>query len=331
MANFFSKQFIDVLEWTETEDGVLSYKYPMQDNEIQTGAKLTVRESQMAMFVNKGTVADVFQPGLYTLNTDNLPLLTDLMNWDKMFQSPFRSDVYFFSTREQINQQWGTQAPITIRDKSYGVIRLRAFGTYSYKIADPRLFYQKISGTRDVYKAQEMDEQLRAIILTSMGAMFGNANVDFIDMAANQLVFSEQLQKELKKPFADYGLELAKFFVQSITLPEELQEHLDKVTSMRMVGDLKQYTQFQAAEALEDAARNEGGTAGIGAGIGAGLTMAQAFSGAMQQSTQPAAAAQTQGGEDPFETINKLHDLLGKGILSQEEFDAKKAEILKKI
>jgi membrane protease subunit (stomatin/prohibitin family) len=331
MFDFLKKQFIDIIEWVEPEDGILSFRFNMEDAEIQTGAKLTVRESQLAMFVNKGQVADIFGAGLHTLNTDNLPILTDLMNWDKGFKSPFKSDVYFFSTREQINQSWGTQAPVTVRDKEFGVIRLRAFGTYSYKIEDPKLFHQKISGTRDTYRAEEMEEQLRAMIMTGMATTFGQSDVNFIDMAANQTEFSNQLKKGLTPTFAEYGLGLSQFYVQSISLPEELQKHLDKVTSMNMLGDLNRYTKFQAAEALEMAAQNEGGVAGVGAGLGAGMAMAQVFTGVLGQGVGGGASGGGTPAEDPMATIQKLHGLMTQGIISQEEFDTKKAELLRKI
>ena len=166
----FKKQFIDVIEWTEEGDGVLSYRFPMIDKEIQNGGQLTVRESQLAMFVNEGEIADIFEPGLHTLNTQNLPILTNLMNWDKFFESPFKSDVYFFSTRDQIDQRWGTPNPITIRDKDYGHIRLRAHGTFSYTITDPKAFYKQISGTRETYTVEELDGQLISSILTGMSS-----------------------------------------------------------------------------------------------------------------------------------------------------------------
>ena len=172
IRSFLSKQFIDVIQWTEPEDGILAYRYPMQDMEIQNGGKLTVRESQMAAFVNEGRIADVFGPGLYTLNTQTLPLLTNLMNWDKAFQSPFKSDVYFFSTRLQTNQRWGTPKPITIRDKEFGAVRLRGFGIYSYHISDPRTFHTKISGTRDIYRVADLEGQLRNTIVGRMSDAF---------------------------------------------------------------------------------------------------------------------------------------------------------------
>ena len=324
LFDFIKKQFIDVIQWTEAENGVLAYRFPMEDKEIQNGAQLTVRDSQVALFVNEGEVADVLEPGLHTLNTKTLPILTSLNNWDKLFQSPFKSDVYFFSTRDQIDQRWGTPTPITIRDKEFGPIRLRAHGTFSYKIKNPKVFYKRVSGTRERYTAAELEGQLRAAILTTMASFFGTAEVGFVDMAANQTKFSETLKEALVEPFSDLGLQLQSFYVQSISLPEEIQSHLDKSASMRMVGDLKQYTQFQAADSLSAAAENPSGGAGVGAGMAAGMAMGQAMKDAL-------AAGASETAEDPLVTLEKLHGLMTKGILSQAEFDAKKAELLKKI
>jgi membrane protease subunit (stomatin/prohibitin family) len=251
------------------------------------------------------------------------------MNWDKLFASPFKSDVYFFSTREQIDQRWGTQAPITVRDKSFGMIRLRAHGTYSYQIEDPRVFYQKISGSREQYTTQELEGQLRSLVLTSLASLLGGADMSFLDMAANQMAFSDHLREGMAKPFSDYGLKLATFFVQSITLPEEVEKHLDRSTSMRMVGDLRKYTQFQVADSIPIAAEQPGGLAAAGVGLGAGMAMGSAFGSSMMQGGS--GGGDSGGADDPFETLNKLHDLMSRGILTQEEFEAKKAEILRKI
>jgi len=324
LFDFIKKQFIDVIQWTEQENGVLAYRFPMQDMEIQNGAQLTVRDSQVALFVNEGEVADIFEPGLHTLTTKTLPILTSLNNWDKLFQSPFKSDVYFYSTRDQLDQRWGTPTPITIRDKEFGPIRLRAHGTFSYKIKNPKVFYKRVSGTRERYTASELEGQLRAAILTTLASFFGRAEVGFVDMAANQTQFSETLKEALVEPFSDLGLQLQSFYVQSISLPEEIQAHLDKSASMRVVGDLKQYTQFQAADSLSAAASNPGGAAGVGAGMAAGMAMGEAMKDAL-------AAGANATAEDPMVTLEKLHGLMTKGILSQAEFDAKKAELLKKI
>ena len=292
LRDFLSKQFIDVIHWTEPEDGILAYRYPMQDMEIQTGAKLTVRESQMAAFVNEGRIADVFNPGLYTLNTQVLPLLTNLLNWDKKFEAPFKSDVYFFSTRLQVNQTWGTSNPITIRDKDFGAVRLRAFGIYSYRITDPRTFHTKISGTRDIYHVAEIEGQLRNTIIGRMSDTFAESQVPFLDMAANQVELGQKIADQLRPAFTDLGLGLDSFVVQNLSLPDELQKLLDQRIGMAMVGDMGRYTQFQVAQSMPIAAANEGGgAAGVGVGLGAGLVMAQSMMGAIQHPAAAPAAA----------------------------------------
>lgn len=325
LFDIFKKQLIDVIDWTEERAGVLSYRYPMQDREIQSGAQLTVRESQLALFVNEGKVADLFRPGLHTLTTRTLPILTTLKNWDKAFQSPFKSDVFFFSTRDQLDQRWGTPAPIVINDKQFGALRIRAHGTFSYRIKDPTIFFTKVSATESEFTTEEMDGQLRSAILTNLASFLGRSGISFVEMAANQLQFSETLKNALAPMFAGYGLALEGFFVQSVSLPEELQGHLDKAASMRMVGDLKNYAQFQTAESIPLAAQNEGGVAGIGAGLGFGMAMSQAMSGATSQAANAGLA------ENPMDTIKKLHEMAKNGIITQQEFEAKKAELLKKI
>lgn len=370
LMGFVKKQFIDVIQWTDTDDGVLAYRYPMQDFEIQNGAKLTVRDSQIAVFVDKGQLADVFGPGLYTLKTDTLPLLTNLNNWDKLFESPFKSDVYFFSTRFQLNRKWGTPNPVTIRDKDFGMVRMRAFGIYSYRLADPKKFYKEVMGTRESYTADDLDGQLRNLVIAGISGLFGESGVPFIDMAANQTALAEKLQGTLAPAFERYGLLLDSFVVQNVSLPEELQQLLDKRIGINMIGGMQAYTQMQAADAIPLAAQNEGGVAGIGAGIGAGLGVGQAIGQAVTQSLHPGAAptasppvppvaASAVGGAfastmaagavsgaasspssvpaaaDPADevvaTLEKLHALVSKGILTQDEFNAKKAELLSKL
>lgn len=328
LIDFIHKQFIDVIEWTESEPGLLVYRFPMQDKEIQTGAMLTVRESQLAVFINEGQFADMFKPGLHKLTTQNLPLLTNLKNWDKLFQSPFKSDVYFFSQREQLDQKWGTAQPITVRDKDYGPIRIRGFGTYSYLISDPEPFWKRLSGTVEKFTVENLEGQLRAMVMTQIAAYLGSAEIAFVDMAANQTKFSAQLKEVLTPAFKDYGLELRNFFLESLSLPEELQAHLDKAASMRLVGDLNKYAQFQTAEAIPVAAANPGGLAGAGVGLGAGISMAQAMAGQLAGSMNNSNAAPV---EDPLAALERLHGLIAKGVLTQQEFDAKKAELLSKI
>ncbi len=282
--SFLSKQFIDVIQWTEPEDGILAYRYPMEDMEIQNGGKLTVRDSQAAVFVNEGAVADVFGPGLYTLTTNTLPILTYLKNWDKAFKSPFKSDVYYFSTRLQTNQRWGTATPITVRDKDFGAVRLRAYGIFSYRLSDAKTFYSKVSGTRDIYHVADLDGQLRNTIIGRMTDMFGHSSIPFLDLAGNQMELGSRMAEGLKQTFADLGLTLDSFVVENVSLPEELQKLLDTRIGMTMVGDMGKYTQFQVANSIPIAAANEGGggVAGIGVGLGAGLAMGQTVMNAMK-------------------------------------------------
>jgi membrane protease subunit (stomatin/prohibitin family) len=293
LKDFLKKQFIDVIQWTESGEGTLAYRFPMQDMEIQNGGKLTVRESQMAAFVNEGKMVDVFTPGLYTLNTNTLPLLTNLMNWDKMFQSPFKSDVYFFSTRQQVNQRWGTPNAITVRDKDFGMVLIRAFGIYSWHIVEPRAFHTKISGTRDIYHVADLEGQLRNTIIGRMSNVFAASSVPFLDMAANQTELGDKIAAALAPGFAEMGLALDTFVVENLSLPEELQKRLDERIGMNMIGDMNRYTQYQVAQSMPIAAANEGGgLAGAGVGPGAGFTMASQMANAMRPpEPQPPAPA----------------------------------------
>ena len=284
LKQFVTKQFIDVIQWNEPEEGILVYRYPMQDMEIQNGGQLIVRESQMAAFVNDGKIADVFGPGLHTLNTRNLPVLTDLMNWDKEFESPFKSDVYFFSTHQQIDQKWGTATPITIRDGEFGAVRLRGYGIYSFRIANPRTFFTEVSGTRETYFVADLEGQLRNTIVARMTDIFAASKISFLDMAANQAALGKKIEEEMKPTFAALGLELSSFVVENISLPEELQKVMDQRIGVGMAGDLGKFTQFQAAEALSAAAANSGGAAGMGVGLGAGVAMGQTMMAAMKHS-----------------------------------------------
>jgi membrane protease subunit (stomatin/prohibitin family) len=324
--SFLSKQFIDVIHWTEPEDGILAYRYPMEDMEIQNGGKLTVRDSQIAVFVNEGRIADVFGPGLYTLTTETLPILTYIMNWDKAFKSPFKSDVYYFSTRLQTNQRWGTATPITIRDKEFGAVRMRGYGIYSYKVADPKVFYQKVSGTRDIYRVGDLEGQLRNTIVARMTDAFAQSSVPFLDMAANQGALGEKINETMKPAFADLGLSLETFVVENISLPDELQQLLDQRIGINMLGDLNKYTQYQVANSIPIAAANEGGgAAGVGVGLGAGLTMAQTMMNAIKPGEAPPAgpapAAPSAGPSAPAAAAaTKFCVNCGKGIPRSAKF-----------
>lgn len=327
MFDFLKKQFVDVIEWLE-EPGQLAWRVPFEDREIQNGAQLTVREGQVAVFVNEGCVADFFEAGLHTLNTANLPVLTSLLNWDKGFRSPFKSDVVFLSRKEQHGLKWGTAQPVTVRDSEFGALRLRAFGSYSFRVADLQPFIDRIVGTLAEVSVSTLEPQLRAVIQTSLASSLGGGGIPFLDLAASQQALSDRIKSEVAKAFAQWGLECLSFYVESISLPEEVQVHLDKGSSMRMLGDLGQYTRFQAAEAIEGAATAEGG--GIAA-IGAGVAAASALGGAMAQGLGSVSTATEPAAEDPLTTIEKLHRLVTLGALSQQEFDVKKAELLARI
>ena len=344
LMDFIKKQFIDVLQWTEEGDGTLAWRFPMAGMEIQNGGTLIVRESQMAVFVNEGKVADVFGPGTHKLTTQTLPVLTYLKNWDKLFESPFKSDVYFFSTRQQIDQKWGTPQPITIRDADFGAVRLRAFGNYNFRIADPKLFHTEISGTRDTYTTADVDGQLRGLVLQNISNAIASSGVAFLDLAANQLAFAQALVKQLAPEFEKIGLKLEGMTVQNVSLPEELQKILDQKIGMGMVGkDMGAFMQYQTAQAIPKFAEGAGGggggiagdAMGLGAGVALGQVLAQNLQAGLQAApAQAAAAAASAVGvkpDDVMATLEKLGDLKAKGILTQEEFDAKKAELLKKL
>ena len=347
LMDFIKKQFIDVLQWTEDSDGTLAWRYPMAGMEIQNGATLVVRESQMALFVDEGKVADVFGPGTYKLTTQTLPVLTYLKNWDKLFESPFKSDVYFFSTRQQVDQKWGTPQPITVRDAEFGAVRIRAFGNYAYRVADPKKFHTEISGTREAYTVQDLDGQLRGLIMQQISVAIAQSKIPFLDLAANQLLFAQALSQALNPAMEGYGLKLEAMTVQSISLPEELQKVLDQKIGMGMVGnDMGKFMQYQTAQAIPKMAEgvgaggDAGGLAGAGLGMGAGVAMGQILAQNMQsalQGTAPAAGAAAAAApvgvkpEDVMATLEKLGELKSKGILTDDEFNAKKAELLKKL
>jgi membrane protease subunit (stomatin/prohibitin family) len=349
LMDFIKKQFIDVIQWTEDSEGTLAWRFPMAGMEIQYGASLTVRESQMAVFVNEGKIADVFGPGMYKLTTQTIPVLTYLKNWDKLFESPFKSDVYFFSTRQQVDQRWGTPQPITIRDKDFGAVRLRAFGNYSYRIADPAAFHTKISGTREAYTINELDGQLRGLVLQHISDAIAQSGIPFLDLAANQIEFARALEKEIGPAFEAIGLKLEGMTVQSVSLPEELQKIMDQKIGMGMVGgDMGKFIQYQTGQAIPEMAKaagtGGGSIAGDAMGLGAGVAMGQVLAQNLQQGLQggqaaaanaaaTAAAAQAAAvrPDDVMATLEKLGELKTKGILTQEEFDAKKAELLKKL
>jgi membrane protease subunit (stomatin/prohibitin family) len=303
----------------------------MEDMEIQYGASLTVRDSQVAVFVNEGRVADVFGPGMYKLTTKTLPVLTALQNWDKLFESPFKSDVIFFSTRLQLGRRWGTAQPVTIRDSEFGMVRVRAHGVYSYKVADVEKFYREIVGTRGVYTVDDLEQQLRNLVVAAMADTLGNGGVPFLDLAANQAVMAQRMQEQLAPVFQRYGVALENFAVESVSLPEELQKALDTRIALGMSGDLDKFTKYQTATAIPMAAQNEGGIAGVGAGLAAGAVIGQAMSQGISQAAKPAAEGAAAAATDPVAKLQQLKRMLELNLITAQEYDAAKAEILRQL
>jgi membrane protease subunit (stomatin/prohibitin family) len=340
LMDFIKKQFIDIIQWTEDGDGTLAWRFPMRDMEIQNGGQLVVRESQVAVFVNEGQVADVFGPGTHKLTTQTLPVLTYLKNWDKLFESPFKSDVYFFSTRQQIDQRWGTSQPVAIRDKDFGAVRVRAFGNYAYRIQDPKAFHTQISGTRERYTAQDLDGQLRGLMLQHISDAVASSGTPFLDLAANQVEFAAALKNATSPAFAALGLELVTVTMQNVSLPEELQKILDQRIGMGIIGqNMGQFMQYQAAQALPEMAKGAAGggsgiageAIGLGAGVALGQTLAQTLGQGLAGVGVAAPAPAASKPDDIVALLEKIGDLKAKGILTDEEFAAKKADLLKKL
>ncbi|MFC2305046.1 SPFH domain-containing protein [Cardiobacterium hominis] len=329
MFGFIRKQFIDVIEWPNPGDDTLMWRFPAEDQEIQTGATLVVRESQQALFVDEGKTADLFGAGTHLLTTQTLPLLTNLKNWDKFFASPFKSDVYFFNLRQQLGRRWGTAQPVTVRDSEFGVVQLRAFGMYDYRISDPAKLFSEVTGVVAQYSREALDEPLRNVVMTRLASVFGSSGIAFLDMAANQVLLSQKMAELLAPDFARLGLTLERFSVESITLPEAIQKALDERISMGVVGDLNRYTQYQTASAIPLAAQNEGGLAGIGAGVGVGAAIGQAM--ATNMNAAPSAAPQTTGNNDPQARLAQLKALLDQGLITAEDYEKAKAEVLKQL
>ncbi|HEX3026542.1 MAG TPA: SPFH domain-containing protein [Clostridia bacterium] len=297
ILNFVKSQFIEVIEWVDDSQDTMVYRFPVENKEIKMGAKLTVRESQLAIFVNEGKAADVFSPGLYTLETNNLPILTKLRSWPYGFNSPFKAEVYFFNTRQYTDQKWGTENPIMLRDAEFGMLRLRGFGIYSFRISNPLVFLQQISGTNGLFDTQSITGQLKRVIVSGLTDLLGELKIPALDLASNYDEISEQVQAKLSPKFEAMGLTLVSFYVENISLPEEVEKTLDTRTQMGMLGNLQQYAQFQAANSIPDAAKNPGGLAGAGIGLGAGAVMGSAF---MQAFNQPAQTVVSQKSVETF-------------------------------
>ncbi len=319
-------EFIDIIEWLDNSSDTLVYRFERYGNEIKYNAKLVVRESQMAVFVNEGQLADVFTPGTYTLQTQNMPILTTLKGWKYGFQSPFKAEVYFVSTRKFTDRKWGTKNPIILRDPEFGPVRLRSFGTYTFKVNDPAKLVKEIAGTDAHFTTDEITEQLRNIIITRFSDMLAESKIPAIDLAARYNELSQTLQGLVNEEYKEYGLELGTLLIENVSFPPEVEEAIDKRSSIGVIGDLNKYMQYQSGLSMSQAAQNPGGGASDGIGMGMGFAMANqmahmyANQGAPQVQTSPpplavfylAVNGQQQG---PF-SLQQLQQMAASGQLT---------------
>lgn len=279
-------QFIEVIEWLDESKDTILYRFPVQGQEIKNGAQLIVRESQAAVFVFEGQAADVFGPGRYTIEGGNTPILSKLGAWKYGFNSPMKSEVYFVNTKQFTDMKWGTANPIMLRDADFGIVRLRAFGAYSLRVADPREFIKEVAGTNGHFDTEDIDGQLKRAIVTEFSDAVGEMKIPALDLAAQYKEIGEAIRGKINEDFKSYGLEVTKFYVENVSLPPEVEAAMDKRASMGALGDANRYMQFQAADAMRDAAQNEGGGAGLGAGLGAGFAVGGQMANAFGQQQQ---------------------------------------------
>ena len=292
LKNQIGSQFIEIIEWLDDSDDTLVYRFPVYNQEIKMGAQLTVRENQVAIFVNEGEVADVFKPGRYELSTQNMPIMTTLRSWKYGFDSPFKAEVYFFNTRIFTDLKWGTSNPVMMRDAEFGMIRIRAFGTYALRISDPKEFFKTVVGTQGLTTTDDILGQLRSTIISQLSDIIAESKIAALDLASSYRELCTLAQKELTPAFASFGLELSRFNIDNISLPEEVEAAIDQRTKLGVLCDrLGQYAQMQTAESIKIAAANPGGLAGAGVGIGAGMAMGQAMGGAFNAPPPPSGSA----------------------------------------
>jgi membrane protease subunit (stomatin/prohibitin family) len=269
-----TREFIDIIEWTEpSQNEILAYRFPRSDNEIKNGAKLIVREGQSAAFVKEGQLADVKTPGMYTLDTNNMPILSKILGWKYGFESPFKCEVYFVSTRQWTDQKWGTQNPVLMRDPEFGPVRVRAFGTYAFKVIDPGTFIREVVSTDPSFEVFEIASQFRNVIVSRFVDTMGSQQIPLLDLVGNYERVSKLALDRIAPELAKMGIALTQFFVESVSVPPEVEAAIDKRSQMGVLGNLDQYAKFQSAEAIRDAAKNPGGTAGLGVGFGAGAAL----------------------------------------------------------
>jgi len=270
-------EFVDVIEWTDSTNNTMVYRFDRLGNEIKYAAKLTVREGQVAVFVNEGQIADVFEPGMYELETNNLPILTTIQNWPHGFESPFKAEVYFFNTKQFTDLKWGTKNPLIVRDPEFAAARLRAYGTYAIRVKDAVAFLKEVVGTDGRFTTDEITNQLRNLIVSHFSSIVGESGIPLLDLAANYDDLSNFITEKIKPEFEEYGIEVTTLLVENISLPPEVEKALDKRTSMGITGDLKKYMDYQTAEAMEAAAKNPSGGGSEGIGMGMGIAVAKSM------------------------------------------------------
>jgi membrane protease subunit (stomatin/prohibitin family) len=291
-------ELIDIIEWLDDSRDTMVYRFPRYQNEIKMGAQLIVRESQTAVFINEGTIADVFQPGTYTLQTQNMPILTTLKGWKYGFNSPFKAEVYFVNTRQFTELKWGTQNPIMLRDADFGMVRVRAFGAFAARVVDPAAFLRELVGTDALFKTSEVKEFLRQMIVGRLAGALASAQVAVLDLAANQEQIAARLAGTLTEECRPMGISIPKFIIENVSLPAEVEAAMDRRTQMGVIGDLGRYTQFQTANAIENASNNPGG-AGDVLGLGLGVGLGQQAAAAMSAATATPPAAPPAAGPPP--------------------------------
>ncbi len=273
---FFKTNMLKSLEWVDNTNDTLVYKYPMDGRQIQWGSKLTVRESQVAIFLNKGKIADIFMPGMYTLQTSNLPILTQLLSLPYGFKSPFYADVYFVNTKQFTNQRWGTSNPITMRDKDFGTIRLRGYGNYAFKVDNAETFLKQLFGTNSTFTTEDISSYLKSIIVSSISDTIAESKISALDIACNLIEFSKSASDTLSESFASLGLKLTNLVIENISFPEEVEKAIDTRSSMGVLSDkMDTFVKYQSAHAIRDAANNQGGGAGVGAQFGTGIALGE--------------------------------------------------------
>jgi membrane protease subunit (stomatin/prohibitin family) len=313
-------ELVDIIEWLDDSRDTIVWRFPRYENEIKMGAKLVVRESQTAVFVNEGQIADVFLPGTHTLTTQNMPILSTLKGWKYGFESPWKAEVYFVNTRQFTDIKWGTQNPVIVRDPEFGAVRLRAFGGCAIRVVDPARLLRELVGTDPQFRTEEVQEYLRQLIVGRLGAALATAQVPLLDLAAQQLTIGNTLAAVLSDELAGIGIQIPKFMIENISVPPEVEAALDKRTSIGVVGNLDQYAKFQAANAMEDAANNEG-AGGQGFGLGLGMAAGQLAANSLNNSAAPAApAAQAAAAPPPLPVVDQW--FVGVGSERQGPYDA---------